>query len=53
MVAKLQHMGLASELCELAHEESIYFEYYCDQILVEKRNARRQRRGELLPPPRA
>ena len=44
LVAKLQHIELAGKLCEFAHEESIYFEYYCDQILVEKRIARRQRR---------
>ena len=50
MVAQMRHMRLASELCAFAHEESKYFEFYCDQILVEKRQQDRRRRGDLQPP---
>ena len=38
-------------MCEFAHEESKSFEFYCDQILVEKRQQSRRHRGDLQPPP--
>jgi len=51
MVAHCRHMRLASEFCDYAHNESGYFGLYCEQILSEKREQTRRRRGEHLPPP--
>ena len=51
MVANSRHMRLASELCDYAHEESRYFSLYCEEILTEKRDQIRRRRGDHLPPP--
>ena len=50
MVAQARHMRLALELCEYAHEESRYFELYCEEILIEKRQMAMRRRGDQLPP---
>ena len=50
MVAQARHMRLALELCEYAHEESRYFELYCEEILTEKRQMAMRRRGDQLPP---
>ena len=50
MVANSRHMRLATELCEYAHEESEYFGLYCEEILTDKGDQIRRRRGDHLPP---
>ena len=42
LVAKLQHLALASDMCEFAQDKAEQFQGWCDEILADRIRARRQ-----------